>query len=100
MLSMLLIHFELIRECENAFAFLLSGLIFGLVMFPTMTLVWLSRNAGNANFLFNMTLVVNVFASLLLGEWLRAGMRLRRRQHHMPFCRGIVHVALDAAVDQ
>lgn len=98
MLSMLLIHFELIRECEKAFAFLLSGLLFGLVMFPTMTLVWLGRNAGNANFAYNMTLVVTVFASLLLSEWIKAGMRLRRRQRIAGFCKQIVLGVADDVV--
>ena len=54
------------------FAFLLSGVMFGLSMVPTMVAVWLGRNAGNANYLYNMTLVVNValevrFSSLRLG---------------------------------
>jgi len=99
MLSMLLIQFELIRECEKAFAFLLSGLLFGLVMFPTMVLVWLGRNAGNANFLYNMTLVVNIFSSLLLSEWIKAGMKLRRRQRTASFCRDVVLSAVEKAVE-
>merc|ERR1712048_1163938 len=72
------------------FAFLLSGMLFGLVMFPTMTVVWLGRNAGNANFLYNMTLVINVFGGLLLTEWIKAGMQLRRRQHIRAFCREVI----------
>jgi len=90
MLSVLVIQVELIRECEKQFAFLLSGTMFGLSMFPTMSAVWLTRNAGNANFLYNMTLVINVFGCLLLSDWVKAGMKLRRRQHMGAFCRGIV----------
>ena len=33
----------------------------------------------NANFAYNMTLVVSIFSSLLLSEWIKAGMRLRRQ---------------------
>eukprot|EP00929_Paragymnodinium_shiwhaense_P055922 TRINITY_DN27995_c0_g2_i1.p1 TRINITY_DN27995_c0_g2~~TRINITY_DN27995_c0_g2_i1.p1 ORF type:complete len:510 (+),score=95.51 TRINITY_DN27995_c0_g2_i1:106-1635(+) len=90
MLALLLVQAELIQAAQKSFAFLLSGMLFGLSMFPTMSAVWLSRNAGNANFLYNMTLVVNVFGCLLLNEWLRAGMRLRRRQHLQAFCRDLV----------
>jgi len=95
MISTLLVQAELIREAERSFAFLLSGLLFGLCMFPTMAAVWLSRNAGNANFLYNMTLVINVFSGLLLTEWLRAGMRLRKRVHEAAFCRRVLLEALD-----
>eukprot|EP00747_Dinoflagellata_sp_TGD_P179654 gnl/TRDRNA2_/TRDRNA2_30791_c0_seq1.p1 gnl/TRDRNA2_/TRDRNA2_30791_c0~~gnl/TRDRNA2_/TRDRNA2_30791_c0_seq1.p1 ORF type:complete len:494 (+),score=69.21 gnl/TRDRNA2_/TRDRNA2_30791_c0_seq1:74-1555(+) len=95
MLSTMLIHAELIRESDTSFAFLLSGLLFGLAMFPTMAAVWLGRNAGNANYVYNMTLVINIFASLLLTEWLKAGMKLRRRQHIASFCRGVVLSTLD-----
>merc|ERR1712054_78176 len=98
MISMLLIHFELIVECEKEFAFLLSGLLFGLVMFPTMTLVWLQRNAGNANFLYNMTLVVNIFSSLLLSEWLKAAIKLRRRMRSATFFREIVQDTVEKVV--
>ncbi|CAJ1418375.1 unnamed protein product, partial [Effrenium voratum] len=59
MLSAMLIQAELIRESQQYFAFLLSGVMFGLSMVPTMVAVWLGRNAGNANYLYNMTLVVN-----------------------------------------
>mmetsp|Transcript_59155 Transcript_59155/g.132585 ORF Transcript_59155/g.132585 Transcript_59155/m.132585 type:complete len:475 (-) Transcript_59155:8-1432(-) len=95
MLSMLLIHFELIQECQKTFVFLMSGLLFGLAMFPTMTAVWLTRNAGNANFLYNMTLVVNIFGSLLLSEWLKAGIRLRRRMRMTAVCEQFLMDALD-----
>merc|ERR1719333_398217 len=98
MLSVMLVQAELIRKAEKQFAFLLSGLTFGLCMFPVMSVVWLGRNAGNANFLYNMTLVVNVFGSLLLGEWVKAAIRVRRREHLHGFCRQVVGAALDAAV--
>lgn len=98
MISLMLIQAELIRESEKQFAFLMSGLLFGLCMFPTMTAVWLGRNAGNANFLYNMTLVINIFSSLLLSEWLRAAMKLRRRQHCMSFCREVLLDALDKSL--
>jgi len=98
MLSTLLIQVELIREAEKQFAFLLSGLLFGLCMFPTMSAVWLARNAGNANFVYNMTLVINVFGCLLLTEWLRAGLKLRRREHMGAFCRQVVLDALEQAL--
>lgn len=99
MLSVLLIPVELLRESEKQFAFLMSGLLFGLSMFPIMTAVWLGRNAGNANFLYNMTLVINVFGCLLLSEWVRAGMKLRRRQHVVAFCRQLVLSALEQVLD-
>jgi len=99
MLSMLLIHFELIQECQNTFVFLMSGLLFGLAMFPTMSAVWLGRNAGNANFLYNMTLVVTIFSSLLISEWLKAGMRLRRRMRMTAFCQEVLMDALGEALD-
>eukprot|EP00928_Gymnodinium_smaydae_P035642 TRINITY_DN25047_c0_g1_i1.p1 TRINITY_DN25047_c0_g1~~TRINITY_DN25047_c0_g1_i1.p1 ORF type:complete len:534 (-),score=111.52 TRINITY_DN25047_c0_g1_i1:34-1635(-) len=98
LLSVLLVQVELIREGRKTFAFLLSGAIFGLCMFPTMRAVWLTRNAGNANFLFNMSLVINIFACLLLCDWLKAGIRLRRRLHVQAFCRGVVLDALDAVL--
>lgn len=98
-MSVLLIPVELLRESQKLFAFLTSGLLFGLCMFPTMTSVWLGRNAGNANFLFNMTLVINVFGSLLLSEWVRAGLRLRRRQHLSSFCRQVVLDTLERVLD-
>jgi len=95
MLSALLIPAELARESEHNFAFLLSGLLFGLCMAPTMAAVWLTRNAGNANFLYNMTLVINVFGCLLVTEWLRAGLKLRRRERIGCFCREVLLDALD-----
>merc|ERR1712206_61620 len=95
MLSVLLIQVELIHEGRKHFTFLLTGMLFGLCMFPTMSAVWLSRNAGNANFLYNMTLVINVFGCLLLSDWLKAGMKLRRRQHMSAYCRGIVMDTLE-----
>merc|ERR1712039_1066275 len=98
MLSVLVIQAELIRESEKQFAFLLSGTMFGLCMFPTMSAVWLSRNAGNANFLYNMTLVINVFGCLLLAEWIRGGIKLRRRQHVSSFCRELVLGMTEQAV--
>lgn len=98
MLSLMLIEAELLQESEKVFAFLLSGLLFGLTMFPTMSSVWLGRNAGNANFLYNMTLVVNIFGGLLLSEWVKAAMKLRRRQKMCTFCHDIVLEALDAAL--
>jgi len=98
MLSTLLIPAELARESEHNFAFLLSGLLFGLCMAPTMAAVWLTRNAGNANFLYNMTLVVNVFGCLLVTEWLRAGLKLRRRERVGCFCREVLLDALDNAL--
>jgi len=90
MLSVLLIQVELIHEGRKHFTFLLTGMLFGLCMFPTMSAVWLSRNAGNANFLYNMTLVINVFGCLLLSDWLRAGIKLRRRQRLHEYCSTIV----------
>jgi len=98
MLSALLIPAELARESEHNFAFLLSGLLFGLCMAPTMAAVWLTRNAGNANFLYNMTLVINVFGCLLVTEWLRAGLKLRRRERIGCFCREVLLDALDKAL--
>eukprot|EP00419_Tripos_fusus_P002671 CAMPEP_0172682836 /NCGR_PEP_ID=MMETSP1074-20121228/18437_1 /TAXON_ID=2916 /ORGANISM="Ceratium fusus, Strain PA161109" /LENGTH=475 /DNA_ID=CAMNT_0013501583 /DNA_START=99 /DNA_END=1526 /DNA_ORIENTATION=+ len=98
MLSTLLIPAELARESEHNFAFLLSGLLFGLCMAPTMAAVWLSRNAGNANFLYNMTLVVNVFGCLLVTEWLRSGLKLRRRERVGCFCREVLLDELDKAL--
>jgi len=99
MLSMLLIHFELIQECQKTFVFLMSGLLFGLAMFPTMTSVWLTRNAGNANFFYNMNLVVNIFTSLLLSEWLKAGIRLRRRMRMTAVCEQFLMDALYKELD-
>merc|ERR1712151_1388942 len=90
LLSVLLVQVEVVRKAYDSFAFLLSGMLFGLCMFSTMTAVWLTRNAGNANFVYNMTLVVNVFACLLLTDWIRAAIKLRRREHLMAFCRGII----------
>merc|ERR1719387_1205052 len=95
-LAMLLIQAELIKESEKQFVFLLSASTFGVCMCPTMVAVWISRNAGNANFLYNMTLVSHVFSGLLLSEWLKAGVKLRRRQHLALFCRGVVLEALEA----
>uniref|UniRef100_A0A7S2PK17 Alpha-1,3-glucosyltransferase n=1 Tax=Zooxanthella nutricula TaxID=1333877 RepID=A0A7S2PK17_9DINO len=69
MLAALLIPSELVKESDKSFVFLLVGQFFGLSMFPTMRAVWLGRNAGNANFLYNMTLVTVVFGSLLLSGW-------------------------------
>lgn len=89
-LSALLIPVELLREAQKLFAFLVSGLLFGICMFPTMTSVWLGRNAGNANFVFNMTLVINVFGSLLLSEWVRSGVKIRRRQKVQSYFRQVV----------
>jgi len=100
MISSLLIQVELIREAEKQFAFLLSGLLFGLCMFPTMSAVWLTRNAGNANYLYNMTLVINVFGCLLLSEWMRAGTKLRRREHLGSFCRELVEDVLERALSE
>lgn len=99
MVSVLLVQVELIREAEKMFAFLLSGLLLGISMFPTMSAVWLTRNAGNANFLYNMTLIINVFGCLLLTEWLRAGQKLRMRRHISAFCRGIIFEAADHVVE-
>lgn len=99
LLSVLVVQAELIRESEKMFAFLLSGTMFGLSMFPTMSAVWLTRNAGNANFLYNMTLVVNVFGCLLLSEWVKAGIKLRRRQHMADFCQQIVLNTLEKVLD-
>jgi len=90
MVSAMLVQAELIRESQHYFAFLLSGVMFGLSMVPTMVAVWLGRNAGNANYLYNMTLVVNVFASLTLSEWVKAGMRLRKRQFRLAFFRELL----------
>jgi len=90
MVSAMLVQAELIRESQHYFAFLLSGVMFGLSMVPTMVAVWLGRNAGNANYLYNMTLVVNVFASLTLSEWVKAGMRLRKRQFRLAYFRELV----------
>merc|ERR1719291_515432 len=88
-LSIFLIQVELIKEAEH-FAIALSATLFGLCMFPTMSAVWLTRNAGNANFLYNMTLVVCIFGGLTLVEWMRAGIKLRRRQNIHGFCHDIV----------
>merc|ERR1711920_135675 len=98
MLSVMLVQAEILHESEQTFAFLMSGLLFGLCMFPTMSAVWLSRNAGNANFLYNMTLVINVFGCLLLAEWIRGGIKLRRRQHVSSFCRELVLGMAERAV--
>merc|ERR1712000_64584 len=94
----MVIFAEVVQETEKFFALLLTGLLFGLCMMPVMTAVWLGRNTGNANFLYNMTLVVNIFGSFLLSEWLKAGMKLRRRQHNLAFCRGMILDALDKAL--
>mmetsp|Transcript_157568 Transcript_157568/g.278044 ORF Transcript_157568/g.278044 Transcript_157568/m.278044 type:complete len:517 (-) Transcript_157568:37-1587(-) len=100
MLSILLVHAEIIQASDKYFAFLLSGLLFGLSMFPTMTSVWLRRNAGNANFLYNMTLVTNFFSSILLSEWIKSCMKLRKRQRLEAFCRGITLDIVQQAVEQ
>lgn len=42
--------------------------MFGLSMVPTMVAVWLGRNAGNANYLYNMTLVVNVASRVMFSS--------------------------------
>lgn len=98
MLSAMLVQAELIKESQEYFAFLLSGVMFGLSMVPTMVAVWLGRNAGNANYLYNMTLVVNVFGSLTLSQWVRAGMRLRKRQHQLSYFRKVVLDIVDEVV--
>ncbi|CAE7451901.1 PIGU [Symbiodinium natans] len=95
MVSAMLVQAELIRESQRYFAFLLSGVMFGLSMVPTMVAVWLGRNAGNANYLYNMTLVVNVFGSLTLSEWVKAGMRLRKRQFRLAYFRKLVLAVAD-----
>ncbi|CAE7255058.1 PIGU [Symbiodinium pilosum] len=100
MVSAMLVQAELIRESQRYFAFLLSGVMFGLSMVPTMVAVWLGRNAGNANYLYNMTLVVNVFGSLTLSEWVKAGMRLRKRQFRLAYFRKMVlSLANEVAAD-
>jgi hypothetical protein len=85
MFSVMLLSAELVKETEKFFAFLMAGILFGLSMFPTMSSVWLTRNAGNANYLYNMTLVVSIFSSLLLGEWLKAAVTMRKRQRLAEF---------------
>ncbi|CAE8710698.1 unnamed protein product [Polarella glacialis] len=100
MLSVMLVQSEIIRESEKFFAFCLSGVLFGLSMFPTMSAVWLGRNTGNANYLYNMVLVVNVFGCLLLSEFVKAAIRLRRRKHLGAFCRKVVlEIADEVAAD-
>jgi len=98
MLSVMLLSTELVKETEKYFAFLMGGILFGLSMFPTMSSVWLTRNAGNANYLYNMTLVVSVFSSLLLGEWLKAAVTLRKRQRLGEFLSKTLVGELDAAL--
>lgn len=92
MFSLMLIQFELVREAQSRTMFALSlvGLIVVLSFFPAMLHVWLNRNAGNANFLFNMTLGIGFFGGQLLVEWLKAGIRLRKRMRASAFCRNIV----------
>lgn len=100
MLSTLLVSAELISgHCKKNFAFLLSGSIFGLCMFPTMVTVWLSRNAGNANFVFNMNLVINVFSGLVLTEFIRAAVYMRHRQRLSAYCQNIVLGLVEKAVE-
>merc|ERR1719456_1456042 len=70
---------DMVEECQRQFIFFLSGTVFGLCMYPMMSAMWITRNAGNANFLYNMHLVFHVFAGLLLAEWIKSGIRLRRR---------------------
>eukprot|EP00927_Polykrikos_kofoidii_P000700 TRINITY_DN10259_c0_g1_i1.p1 TRINITY_DN10259_c0_g1~~TRINITY_DN10259_c0_g1_i1.p1 ORF type:complete len:478 (-),score=42.43 TRINITY_DN10259_c0_g1_i1:64-1329(-) len=100
MLSMLLVQAEVIHEARKLFAGLLSGMVFGLCMFPIMTAVWLTRNAGNANFAYNMTLVVTVFGCVLLGEWTRAAMAMRKRQKIFAFCRGILLAEVEKVLNR
>jgi len=97
-ISALLIPGEVLKESETRFVFLMGGQLFGLCMFPTMVTVWLGRNAGNANFLYNMTLVIAIFGCYLLVDWMQAAIRLRKRQRLSCFCRGIVEGALDDAL--
>ncbi|CAK9080046.1 unnamed protein product [Durusdinium trenchii] len=98
MLSAMLVQAELIKESQQYFAFLLSGVMFGLSMVPTMVAVWLGRNAGNANYMYNMTLIVNVFGSLTLSQWVKAGLRLRKRQHSLAYFRQLVLDIVDEVV--
>merc|ERR1712226_99366 len=94
---MLLIPTELILECRS-FTFLMSGTIFGFIMFPTMISLWLGRNAANANFVHNMNLVIGIFSGLLLTEWLRSGIKLRKRSKLCSFCHEVISKSLDEAL--
>merc|ERR1712216_39531 len=87
MLSLLLTQIEMVEECEGNFIFFLSGATLGIGMYPEMTAMWITRNAGNANFLYNMHLVFHVFAGLLVAECIKSGVRLRRRKHVECFVR-------------
>merc|ERR1712087_892971 len=92
--SLLLVQVELLHDAHY-FSVLLSCLFFGLCMFPTMNTVWLARNAGNANFLYNMILVINVFGCLLISDWVRSGMRAQRRARLHGYCQQVISGLVD-----
>lgn len=54
---------------QNRLVLQLTFAFFGIAMFPVMTEVWLTRNTGNANFLFFMHLLYLVSTSLTLMEF-------------------------------
>ena len=45
---------------------------FGICMYPVMSVMWLQRNTGNANFMFFMQLLYQSCAALSLVEFIRA----------------------------
>lgn len=85
MISMMLVQMDMVEDCQRQFIFFLSGTVFGLCMYPMMTAMWITRNAGNANFLYNMHLVFHIFCALLLADWIKAGIKLRRRMNMRSF---------------
>uniref|UniRef100_A0A0G4ICH8 Uncharacterized protein n=1 Tax=Chromera velia CCMP2878 TaxID=1169474 RepID=A0A0G4ICH8_9ALVE len=97
MLSLAACNWEAVRRSE-AFAALLVASVFGLSVQPVMASLWLERNTGNANFLFNMCLVQHIFAGFLLVEWTRAAALLQRKRGTVDFVRRLLDSCLDVAV--
>merc|ERR1719229_462589 len=92
--SLLLIPTEVLRQPNVCFVFLTSGMFVPLIVCPTMSVLWIDRNAGNANYMFVMVLGLNSFLLALLSSWFVACKSILKRGKRLSFCHDVLNSVL------
>eukprot|EP01066_Platyproteum_vivax_P013102 Platyproteum_vivax@DN5958_c0_g1_i2.p1 len=97
--SLLLLMPDVLTRAKHFFV-LLKISAFGLALFPIMSDLWLNRNTGNANFLYNMNLVNHVVTGLMLVSWIESAIQQKNTTYLQIACKEIITSLVDEAVEK
>jgi hypothetical protein len=98
--SFLLLQFEHMQMKQRRVVAWLTLAVFCLILLPFMKHSWLDRNQANPNYYFACSFLYNIAAALLVLEWLKGGIMLRKRERMTGHMEEMMREIIDSIPEQ